>query len=87
MVRTIKNVSVVINDAGIVTLIHKSGAVLAAIRFEYVNFGTFTRVNPNEDNDNYWVAIKPSDSMVFDHGLFDPSKIMCGFPDYQLKPR
>ena len=54
-----------IEDDGIVTLRDRRGCMMAKIRCDMNGFGTFTRIQEGEDCDNYWIAVKPSDGVVF----------------------
>ena len=38
-------------------------------------FGTFARIEEDCDCDNYWIAIKPADSEVFENRLFGRTRI------------
>lgn len=56
-----------------VTICHRrTYATLMKIKLEASASGTMTRVNPDgtEDCDNYWIGVKPADSVVFEDGLF-----------------
>lgn len=74
--KDIKCVLEVDERSGIVTLRSRYGAILAKIRCDMNGFGTFTRIEETEDCDNYWIAVKPGDSAVFEEGLFDSRKKM-----------
>jgi hypothetical protein len=39
------------------------------------NEGTITRLIEEEDCDNYWIAVKPADSVVFDEVLMGDCKV------------
>ena len=60
-----------IEDNGIVTIRGRHNNILAMFRHEMASFSTMTRVDKDEDCDNYWIAIKPGDNEVFYGKLFD----------------
>lgn len=55
-----------VEDSGIVTVRGRYGEMFAKFRMPLDSFGTFTRIEPGSDCDNYWIGIKPSDGTV--HG-------------------
>lgn len=62
-----------------VTLRHrKTQVVLMTIKVEFGGIGTMTRICANGtcDCDNFWIAIKPDDHMVFNGILFDKKKLI-----------
>lgn len=55
-----------------VTILHgKTGCIQMIIRLEAAGVGTMTRITPDTDCDNYWIGVKPADSVVFNDKLFD----------------
>jgi len=54
------------------------GARIAQIKVEAAAAGTMQRVPWNsdgvEDCDNFWIAVKPADSVVFEDGLLGKKK-------------
>lgn len=62
-----------------ITLRHrKTQVILMTIKLEFSGIGTMARVSSSGlyDCDNFWIAIKPSDHMVFDEVLFDTKKLI-----------
>lgn len=49
----------------------KHGTIQATIKVDASCFATWTRLEEDCDCDNFWIAVKPADSEVFENGLFD----------------
>lgn len=59
--------------------------ILMKMKVEEGMFGSFLRLNNKDDNDNYWVAIKPSDYLVFDNRMFTRKKLIVRNVRFELK--
>ena len=79
-----------------VTLRHaKTRVILMMIRLDDIGLGTMTRIFSDdetgykvgdEDCDNYWIGIKPSDHAVFTERLFDRRrKLVVRSIDYSIE--
>lgn len=69
-----------------VTLRHaKTQTIQMMIKLENSGVGTMERVTPDQDCDNFWIAIKPADSVVFQDVLFDKKKLNIKSIDFELK--
>jgi hypothetical protein len=67
----------------------KFGARIAQIKVEAGAAGTMQRVPWNsqgvEDCDNFWIALKPADSVVFEDGLLGNKKVVVKEFTFDLK--
>ena len=71
----LKNCTVIVDDSDkVLTVISKYGATVCKIKFEDSGWGTMERVEEKYDTDNWWVAFKPSDSVIFENNLFSRKK-------------
>lgn len=60
-----------------VTLRHaKTNTIQMILKLEAGMSGTMERLTPMEDCDNFWIALKPADSTVFEDKLFGPKQII-----------
>ena len=48
----------------------KHGNTIMKLKIESSATGTIERIDAECENDNFWLAIKPADSVVFDEMLF-----------------
>lgn len=68
-----------------VTIVHaKTGCTQMKIKLESSASGTMSRVSPNEDCDNFWIAVKPADSVVFQDVLFDKKALVVESINFKL---
>lgn len=71
----------------VVSLRHaKTGTIQMLIKLEAGAEGTHTRIKPHEDCDNFWIAVKPADSTVFEGKLFGRSKLAVTEFKFDLEP-
>lgn len=69
-----------------VTIVHaKTGCTQLKIKLEKSSSGTMKRVVPDEDCDNYWIAVKPADSVVFEDRLFGDKSVIVDRFDFRLE--
>lgn len=58
-----------------VTIRGKSGNIILTLKLTDPGIGTMERIfdeeSKNQDCDNYWIGVKPSDDVVFEQILFD----------------
>lgn len=60
----------------VVTARHaKTGCIQMTIKLESGMESTHSRIEPNVDCDNFWIAVKPADSTVLDGKLFSRAKL------------
>ena len=70
--------------------ISRNGANFAKIKFAVEGIGTMCRAAKafprGEDCDNFWLAIKPADDMVFSGQLFSRKTVVVTRLDFTFKP-
>lgn len=72
----------------VVTLRHaKTGTIQMVIKLESGSEGTMTRIVPEADCDNFWMAVKPTDSVVFDDVLFGKKKLVIDSLKFHLEKK
>jgi hypothetical protein len=68
-----------------VTLRHaRTQRVQMKIKLEAAAVNTMSRVNPDEDCDNYWAAFKPADHVVFNDRIFDRQQLIVTSVNFHL---
>lgn len=69
-----------------VTIRHsRYNTILMKIKLESAATGTMERITPEQDCDNFWIGIKPADSVIFGDVLFDRKKLSIQQLDFCLK--
>ena len=69
----------------VVTMRHaKTGCIQMTIKLESGAEGTHTRIAPDVDCDNFWIAVKPADALVFGRKLFGRSKVSVQKFDFKV---
>lgn len=63
----------------------KNNTIQMMIKLEECAAGTMKRLNPFEDADNYWLGVKPADSVVFDDALMGKKHLIVKSIDFDLK--
>ena len=62
----------------------KNNTVILTIKLESNSTGTMNRIDVNSDSDNFWLAIKPADDLVFNGRLFGTPKLIVNSIDFEL---
>jgi len=60
-----------------VTMRHaKTNTIQLMLKLDCSGLGTMTRIVPDEDCDNFWLGVKPTDRLVFVDELYGRSKLV-----------
>ena len=63
----------------------KTHCVQMVIKLESSSNATMSRVTSNCDCDNFWIGVKPADSVVFEENLFGKKALVVKSCDFELK--
>lgn len=71
---------------GTVTMRHaKTQTVQMMIKLEASSIATMLRIESDVDCDNFWIGVKPADSVVFNDVLFDNKQLVVKSIDFELR--